>query len=190
MKIHNSSSWIRLAEYITPSFAKATMKRVFKKIARTYYKYKFIKKGRFVEFGYRFRFERCDPYIARVGSRTIAEDFNVWNANNGDIIVGKKCWFGLHNIVMGPVEIDDNLSTGPYVSILGARHPILDFQQLQTKEKTRIGKDVWISTGAIILFGVQIGDGAVISAGSVVSKDVPANSVFLQKRQPLLLPRF
>lgn len=42
---------------------------------------------------------------------------------------------------------------------------------------TTIGSDVWIGYGAVILSGVSIGDSAVIAAGSVVTKDVPPNSV-------------
>ena len=41
-----------------------------------------------------------------------------------------------------------------------------------------IGQNVWIGAGAIILPGVTIGDNSVIAAGSVVTKDVPENSVF------------
>jgi maltose O-acetyltransferase len=40
----------------------------------------------------------------------------------------------------------------------------------------RIGSDVWIGGGAIVLPGVAIGDGAVIGAGSVVTRDVPAGA--------------
>jgi len=132
------------------------------------------KKGRFVEFGYRFRYDRSAPYRARVGEKTIVEDSNVWNTNLGDITVGKNCRFGLYNIVMGPVEIGDELSAGPYIKILGPRHPVP--QAAKKKQKTTIGNNVWISTGSIILFGVEIGDNAIISAGSVVVKDVPAGA--------------
>ena len=142
-----------------------------------------------MEFGYRFRFDRSAPYDAGVGERTILEDFNVWNADIGNIRVGKNCWFGLHNIVMGPVEIGDRLSTGQYVSILGPRHPMFKNAELETKKVTRIGNDVWISSGAIILFGVEIGDGAIISAGSVVSQDVPPNRVFMQHARPFMIPQ-
>lgn len=44
-------------------------------------------------------------------------------------------------------------------------------------EITYIGHDVWIGAGAIILQGVKIGDGAIIGAGSVVTKDVPENTI-------------
>ena len=162
-------------EFVTPTFVKAITKRIFWKIVRFYNRCRYIKKGRFVEFGYRFRFDRSAPFCARVGERTIAEDFNVWNTDLGDITVGKKCWFGLNNVVMGPVEIGDELSTGPYVKILGPRHPVPPQAEKQ-RQKTRIGNNVWISTGSIILFGVEIGDNAIISAGSVVQKDVPAGA--------------
>ena len=175
MRKKKKSVLYRTIESVTPSFIKMTAKRMFWKIVRFYNRCRYIEEGRFVEFGYRFRFDRSAPYRARVGERTIVEDFNVWNTDLGDIAVGKNCWFGLNNVVMGPVEIGDELSTGPYVKILGSRHPVLQ-QAANQKQKTTIGNNVWISTGSIILFGVDIGDGAIISAGSVVTKDIPAGA--------------
>jgi acetyltransferase-like isoleucine patch superfamily enzyme len=169
------SALYKTIELITPSFIKMVVKRILWKIIRFYNRCRYIEKGRFVEFGYRFRFDRSAPYRASIGERTIAEDFNVWNTDLGDIIVGKECWFGLNNIVMGPVEIGNKLSTGPYVMILGPRHPVPPQAEKQ-RRKTKIGNNVWISTGSIILFGVEIGDNAIISAGSVVTKDVPAGA--------------
>jgi len=90
-------------------------------------------------------------------------------------VVGENGWFGLHNIVMGPVRIGDHFSSGPYVSILGPRHPYISEKDL-VGEKTVIGNNVTIATGSIVLFGVRIGDNAVVSAGSVVNKDVPENA--------------
>jgi acetyltransferase-like isoleucine patch superfamily enzyme len=158
-------------ESITPTILKTIIKRVYWKIKRLYFRQAHIKKDRFVEFGRRFRFSRKHPYRAYVGERTITDEFNVWNAVLGDIRVGRRCWFGLHNIVMGPVDIGDDVSTGPYVMILGPRHPTLSQAEVK-EEKTTIGNNVWISAGAIILSGVTIGDNAIISAGSVVTKDV------------------
>ena len=175
MKKNENSAVYGTIESITPTFVKAMVKRVFWKIVRRYNRWRYIEKARFVEFGYRFRFDRSEPYRAIVGARSIAEDFNVWNADLGDITVGKKCWFGLNNIVMGPVEIGDELSTGPYVKILGPRHPV-PTQATKQGRKTTIGNNVWIGTGSIVLFGVEIGDNAIISAGSVVQKDVPAGA--------------
>ena len=51
------------------------------------------------------------------------------------------------------------------------------FSKHITSKKTTIGNDVWIGANAIILAGVNIGDGAVVGAGAVVTKDVPPYSV-------------
>lgn len=158
-----------------PNIIRLLLKRLYWMIVRTRDKHVYIKKGKFVELGYRFRFSRKEPYRAYIGDRTIIEEFNVWNAKGGDIVVGKNCWFGLHNILMGPVEIGDFFSSGPNISILGPRHPTLD-KEARTREKTVIGKNVMITTGSIILFGITIGDGAIIGAGSVVTKDVQAGA--------------
>ena len=53
-------------------------------------------------------------------------------------------------------------------------HTILNSNHIKT-QPVYIGKNVWIGLGSIILKGVTIGDGAIIAAGSVVTKDVPSN---------------
>lgn len=60
--------------------------------------------------------------------------------------------------------------------VLTGTHDTFD-RQLITLKPVVIGKNVWITTNCIILPGVKIGDNAVIGAGSVVTKDIPANSV-------------
>jgi len=74
------------------------------------------------------------------------------------------------------IEIGDRTQIGPAVQIYAADHPRdarLRRQSLEFGQPVTIGCDVWIGGGAIILPGVSIGDGALIGAGSVVTRDVP-----------------
>ena len=58
------------------------------------------------------------------------------------------------------------------------------------KERIYIGSDVWIGAGCIILSGVKIGDGAVVAAGSVVTKDVASNSIYAGVPAKFIKKRF
>ena len=76
------------------------------------------------------------------------------------------------------VKIGDNVFIGPNVSIYTACHP-LDATDRNTgaewAEPVNIGDSVWIGGGATILPGVSVGDRSVVGAGSVVTRDVPAD---------------
>ncbi len=78
----------------------------------------------------------------------------------------------------GGVEIGDRVLIGYNTQIFSANHVVPQnygkiFGAGHTFAKVIIEKDVWIGAGCIILPGVKIGEGAVIAAGSVVTKDVP-----------------
>ena len=72
---------------------------------------------------------------------------------------------------------------GPNVTISSVSHPVHWRSRSTgsgfpiTTAPVKIGNNVWIGAGAIILMGVTIGDGSVIGAGSVVTKDIPANCI-------------
>ncbi|WP_425549873.1 sugar O-acetyltransferase [Celeribacter arenosi] len=77
------------------------------------------------------------------------------------------------------VEIGARSMLGPNVQIYCADHhrdPVKRGQLIERALPVRIGADVWIGGGAIILPGVSIGDRAIVGAGSVVTKDVPADA--------------
>ena len=78
-----------------------------------------------------------------------------------------------------PVNIGDKTQIGPGVQILTADHPrepAVRASGLEFGRSIHIGRNVWVGGGAIILPGVSIGDDALIGAGSVVTRDVPAGA--------------
>ena len=79
------------------------------------------------------------------------------------------------------VTIGDLTQNGPGVQILAADHPRDPALRASGLEfgRVRIGRNVWIGGGAIILPGVSIGDDALIGAGSVVTRDVAAGATAL-----------
>lgn len=78
------------------------------------------------------------------------------------------------------IYIGNYVMIGPNVTIDAGTHPIspkLRKKQAQYNLPVRIGDNVWIGAGAILLPGVTIGENSVIGAGSLVTKDIPANVV-------------
>ena len=76
----------------------------------------------------------------------------------------------------GGIEIEDDVMTGPGACLLTANHDLYDHQVLLCGKVT-IKKDAWIGAKAMILPGVTVGENAVVAGGSVVTKDVEANTV-------------
>lgn len=88
--------------------------------------------------------------------------------------------FGLTLVDDTDIYIGDSCMFGPNVVLATAGHPIepgLRREVYQYNLPIRIGNNVWIGAGAVVLPGVTIGDNSVIGAGSVVTKDIPANVV-------------
>lgn len=79
-----------------------------------------------------------------------------------------------------PVTIGDHVFIGPNVQVYTAHHPLdaqTRNQHIGYAEPVEIGSNVWIGGNCVILPGVKIGDGAVIGAGSVVTKDIPKDTL-------------
>lgn len=78
------------------------------------------------------------------------------------------------------IFIGDNSMIAPNVVFSTSRHPILPIlreRHYVYNLPIHVGRNVWIGSGAQIMPGITIGDNFVIGAGSVVTKDIPANSV-------------
>lgn len=98
---------------------------------------------------------------------------------NGEIIVGNNFFANYDLFILAKfksITIGNDVSIGPGVMIININHSmskeILIREQEEVAKSIFIGNDVWIGGKAIILPGVTIGDGAVIAAGAVVTKDV------------------
>lgn len=99
-----------------------------------------------------------------------------------NITVGDQVFLNFNCTILdvATVTIGSRTLLGPGVQIYTATHP-LDYQErasgLESGQPIVIGEDVWIGGGAILCPGVTIGARAVIGAGSVVTKDIPADTL-------------
>lgn len=102
---------------------------------------------------------------------------------SAEISLGDYSGIGVNSLISSGVTIGDNVMMGPECMIFTTNHGMdrldipMDQQPSSNIRPVMIGNDVWIGARVIILPGVQIGDGSVIGAGSVVTKNVEPYSV-------------
>jgi acetyltransferase-like isoleucine patch superfamily enzyme len=119
------------------------------------------------------------------------------------LVIGKDVYIGKNVTVEVDGEIGDGVLIANLVGIVGRTDH--DQNQVGTSIRrsswvgeypdrlsrtTLIGSDVWLGYGAIILSGISIGDSSVVAAGSVVTKDIPANSVVVGNPGRVISQRF
>ena len=97
-----------------------------------------------------------------------------------NITLGSNVFFNFNCVILdpAPVTIGSNVMFGPAVQICTATHPMSASERrtgLEFGRPVEIGSDVWVGSGAIICPGVRVGSQSVIGAGSVVTRDIPAN---------------
>ncbi|WP_242920938.1 sugar O-acetyltransferase [Pontibacter liquoris] len=97
-----------------------------------------------------------------------------------NIVTGEKVFFNFNCVVLDVMQISIGSRTlfGPNVQIYTATHP-MNYKErasgLEFAKPIVIGEDVWVGGSAVICPGITIGDRSVIGAGSVVTKDIPAD---------------
>jgi galactoside O-acetyltransferase len=126
-----------------------------------------------------------EPHNLKIGQGfSMMQRCSLCAVNGGKIYIGDNVSMN-NNVYIdasqgGEIVIGDNVLFGPNITLRASNHrsdkkniPII--QQGHLPGKIFIKNDVWIGTNAVILSGVTIGQGSVIGAGAVVTKDVPEN---------------
>lgn len=121
-----------------------------------------------------------------IGKKSVVSSFTKIKAMDGPLRIGRHveisngCVLTSHT---GGVEIGDDCLIGPNVSIIGNnyRYDRLDLP-LRLQEKIspkgiRVGNNVWIGAGCVLLDGADIGSGTILTPNSVVSGKLPENSI-------------
>jgi acetyltransferase-like isoleucine patch superfamily enzyme len=125
------------------------------------------------------------PKNVQIGNQVVLkEGARICSCNqNAKINIGENTTFGYHSFLFSSesIEIGNNCLIAPFVYIVDSDHNIekgkLINEQPNSTAPVKIGNDVWIGTGAKILKGVSIENGAVIAAGAIVRNDVKAYEI-------------
>lgn len=126
----------------------------------------------------------------KCGERLKLRTFNQWGNQtfHPSIIIGDNVSIesDCHISAINKVSIGDNVLLASFVYISDHSHGVVSSSELSqpplerplySKGPVEIGRNVWIGEKACILPNVKIGEGAIIGAGSVVTKDIPARAV-------------
>ena len=109
---------------------------------------------------------------------------------SGNIKIGYATTLGYNNLLVGNITIGKYCQLGADVALHASNHPMNhmttyinqnlfngELKTLKQENKITIGNDVWIGHGVIVVGNVTIGNGAILAAGSVVTKDVKPYTV-------------
>lgn len=129
--------------------------------------------------------EICGAFQVR--DNTLIEAFGgaVMKIEEG-VFINRNCTI----VAKESIVIGAHTSIGPNTVIYDHDHNrVSSVDEKFVSSPIIIGKNVWIGAGVIILRGVTIGDNATIAAGSIVTKSVPANSLYYNKITPVVVAR-
>lgn len=130
------------------------------------------------------------PYILKrsgnisIGDNSIVRESAFLITYGGNIVIGNRTTINPFSCIQGNfgVVIGDDVMIASHVSIFSANHKFGSLlkpmrQQGEFGRGVRIMNDIWIGSHSVILDGVTINNGSVVAAGSVVTRDIPPNSV-------------
>lgn len=117
-----------------------------------------------------------------LGDYSVVESFACINNAVGDVVIGDHTRIGLHNTIIGPVTIGNQVNLAQGITVTALNHNFTDpnkriDEQGVSTTPVVIEDDIWIGANAVILPGVTIGHHSVVAAGAVVTKNVPPHSL-------------
>ena len=128
------------------------------------------------------RKEMLKDMFAEIGEECYIEPPLHSNWGGKHVHFGRNVYanFGLTMVDDTHIYVGDYTMIGPHVTLATAGHPILPELRekiYQYNAPIHIGRNCWLGAGVVVLPGITIGDNSVIGAGSIVTKDIPANVV-------------
>ncbi|GAA1432557.1 hypothetical protein GCM10009616_22310 [Microlunatus lacustris] len=134
----------------------------------------------------RLRLARNAAVIVAKGLRSVAPTCSIHPTSHlaRDLEAGPYVFIGRRCTLSPGVRIGSYTMLASGVAIVGDDHNWLDpeqpmqFSGRPPQRRTEIGADVWLGHGTIVMRGLRIGDGAIVAAGSVVTKDVPPREIW------------
>lgn len=117
-----------------------------------------------------------------IGAYSTIEDFATVNNGVGAVHIGNHSRVGIGNVIIGPVNIGNNVIFAQNIVLSGLNHVYTDINtpihlQPVTTATITVEDDCWIGANVIITAGVTIGKHSVIAGGAVVTKSIPPFSV-------------
>lgn len=132
-----------------------------------------------------------------IGRGVMIRPSSYYGIDEGEgLIIGNNSSIGPYGFIgcSGHITIGNNVMIGPRCNFFAENHVFQNSRQSIKSQGVRrqsivIGDNCWIGSNVIILAGVKIGSGCVIGAGTLISKDIPDNSVVIDHREKYIRNR-
>lgn len=139
-------------------------------------------RGRGSKIRWRVRLDVLPFNKFSLGEVSTIEDFCTINNGVGDVVIGNNTLVGMSNVIIGPVNIGNNVIFAQNIVASGLNHEYRDADVPINRQKILVSPiviedDCWIAANAVITAGVTIGKHSVVAAGAVVTKNVPPYAV-------------
>lgn len=136
-------------------------------------------------FGKHFSLHVKGAANVKIGKELVTRGQVSLRVDQGTLTIGEKCFLnsGCSITCMDEVTIGKGCQIANHVVIVDHDHDYKKGWGAFVSKPVTIGENVWIGANCVILKGTKIGDRSVIAAGSVVSGEIPSNTLFYQKRE-------